>query len=84
MVFTGHDHFYERVKPQHGITYFVTGSGGKLAKGDLAKNSPLTAKGFDSDRAFMRVNIDGDRLTFETISRSGSLVDSGAIGRRTE
>ena len=77
VVFTGHDHFYERVKPQHGITYFVTGSGGKLAKGDLAKNSPLTAKGFDSDRAFMRVNIDGDRLTFETISRSGSSVDSG-------
>ena len=45
VVFTGHDHFYERIKPQHGITYFVTGSGGKLAQGDLRDNSPLTARG---------------------------------------
>ena len=83
IVFTGHDHFYERIKPQHGIQYFVTGSGGKLAPGDLRDRSPLTAKGFDTDQAFMLVNIDGDRLTFQTISRTGKTVDSGVIERRT-
>ena len=41
VVFTGHDHVYERVKPQKDITYFVTGSGGKLAPGDLDKASPI-------------------------------------------
>ena len=30
VVFSGHDHFYERVKPQKGIGYFVVGSGGQL------------------------------------------------------
>jgi hypothetical protein len=30
----------------------------------------------------MVVNIDGDRLTFQAISRSGTIVDSGAIERR--
>ena len=26
VVFTGHEHFYERIKPQHGITYIISGS----------------------------------------------------------
>jgi hypothetical protein len=84
VVFTGHDHFYERTKPQRGITYFVAGSGGKLRRGDLRNASPLTAKGFDTDLAFMVVNIDGDQLTFQTISRAGKIVDSGTIQRRTD
>ena len=33
VVLTGHDHFYERVKPQKGIVYFVVGSGGQLRAG---------------------------------------------------
>ena len=32
VVFTGHDHFYERLKPQQGIHYFVSGGGGKLRR----------------------------------------------------
>lgn len=84
VVFTGHDHFYERTRPQHGITYFVAGSGGKLRRGDLRDGSPLTAKGFDADQAFMVVNIDGDRLTFQAISRTGKTVDSGLIERRAD
>ena len=35
VVFTGHDHMYERTKPQNGITYFVVGSGGKLRSGGI-------------------------------------------------
>ena len=84
VVFTGHDHFYERTKPQQGITYFVTGSGGKLAPGDLRNNSPMMARGFDTDQAFMVVNIDGDRLTFQAISRTGAVIDSGPIERRKQ
>ena len=39
----GHDHFYERIKLQDGVHYFVTGSGGQLRKGDVMNYSPLTA-----------------------------------------
>ena len=35
VVFQGHDHFYERLKPQKGIHYFVAGSGGKLRAGNI-------------------------------------------------
>jgi predicted MPP superfamily phosphohydrolase len=82
VVLAGHDHFYERIKPQHGIAYFVVGSGGQLAAGDIDKNSNLTAKGFDTDRAFMAVEISGDKMYFNAISRDGRIVDSGIIERR--
>ncbi len=82
LVLNGHDHTYERIKPQNGIQYFVEGSSGQLRNGDLRKDSPLTAFGLDTDRAFMLMEIDGDTLTFNTISRTGSIVDSGIVSRR--
>ena len=82
VVFTGHDHFYERTKPQNGITYFVVGSGGKLRKGNIDTASGITARGLDTDLAFLVAEIDGDQLTFNTISRTGAVVDSGVITRR--
>jgi hypothetical protein len=82
VVFTGHDHVYERTKPQQGITYFVTGSGGQLRQGDLPRGSPITAKGFDTDLVFLVANIEGDRLTFQAISRTGQVIDSGVVERQ--
>lgn len=82
VVFQGHDHVYERVKPQNDITYFVIGSGGRFREGDLAKNSPLTAKGYDADNAFLLVEISGDTMTFNAVSRTGEVVDSGELQRR--
>ena len=82
VVFTGHEHFYERTKPQQGLTHFIVGSGGQLRKGNLDKRSEITAKGFDTDRAFLAVEIDGDELFFNAIDTTGAVVDSGRIERR--
>lgn len=82
IVLAGHDHFYERIKPQHGIVYFVEGSGGRLASGDIDKQSDLTAKGFDTDQTFMAVEIVGNKMYFNAVSRLGQVVDSGVIERR--
>jgi hypothetical protein len=79
-VFSGHDHIYERLKPQKGIHYFVTGSGGRLRKGDLVP-AESTAKGFDQDQAFVIVEVASSELYFQTISRTGATVDSGTIPR---
>jgi predicted MPP superfamily phosphohydrolase len=80
VVFSGHDHIYERLQPQNGIHYFITGSGGKLRKGDY-RRTPTSAAGFDQDQAFLLVEIDGTDLFFETISRAGASVDSGTFKR---
>jgi hypothetical protein len=68
------------VKPQEGITYFVEGASGSLRAGNLKKTA-LTAVGYDQDRSFMLVEIAGDELHFQTISRTGRTVDSGIIRR---
>jgi len=81
VVFSGHDHIYERLKPQKGITYFVEGSSGQLRKGDT-RRSALMAAGFDQDQTFMLVEIVGDTMTFQAISRLGQIVDSGTIARQ--
>ena len=82
VVLTGHDHFYERVKPQKGIQYFVVGSGGQLRAGNIDRGSGLTAGGFDTDLVFMAAEIVGDEMYFNAISRTGQIVDSGVIPRR--
>ena len=80
--FSGHDHFYERIKPQKGgIVYWVSGAGGSLRKGDIAAGTGLTAKGFDRDYHFMLVEIAEDELYFQTISRTGVTIDSGVVHR---
>jgi hypothetical protein len=78
VVFAGHEHFYERLKPQKNIYYFTAGGSAKLREGDV-RVGPLTAKAFDTDRSYMLVEIDGDMLHFQTLSRPGRLVDSGSL-----
>jgi predicted MPP superfamily phosphohydrolase len=80
VVFAGHEHVYEHVKPQNGIYYFTEGASGSLRKGNLRKTDQ-TAVGYDQDRSFMLVEITGDELYFQTISRVGVTVDSGVIRR---
>jgi hypothetical protein len=80
VVFAGHEHFYERIKPQKGIHHFTAGGSAKLRSGDIMKTD-FTAKGFDTEQSFMLVEIDGDVLRFQTISRRGKRVDSGEIRR---
>jgi 3',5'-cyclic AMP phosphodiesterase CpdA len=82
VAFAGHEHLYERTHPQKGITYFIDGSGGQLRKGDVRPSS-ITAASFDQDYTFMLVEIEGDTMFFQAISRTGRIVDSGAIRRRS-
>jgi hypothetical protein len=82
VVFAGHEHFYERLKPQKGIYYIIEGGSAKLRAGNIRVGSAMTAKGFDTDNSFMLVEIVKDQLYFETISRRNQMVDSGTFFRR--
>jgi predicted MPP superfamily phosphohydrolase len=81
VVFAGHEHVYERIKPQKGIYYFTEGSSGQLREGGLDR-SDITAAGFDTDRAFLLIEIADDQLYFEAVSRTGKVVDTGTIQRQ--
>ncbi len=81
VVFSGHDHVYERLVPQKGIYYFVSGSGGQLRRGNM-RRSEQTAVAFDQDLSFMLVEVAGAEMFFQVISRTGQTVDSGMIRRQ--
>lgn len=81
VVFSGHDHIYERLNPQKGIYYFVEGASGQLRRGDT-RRSAMTASAFDQDLSFMLVEINGDQMSFQAISRTGTIVDSGTLPRQ--
>ena len=78
VVFAGHEHFYERLKPQHGINYFISGSGGQLRNGNIIREDPM-AFGFDTDRTFMLCEIVGKQLYFQALSSADKVIDSGII-----
>lgn len=78
VVFSGHEHLYERVRPQKGIRYFVSGGGGR----NLYDYQPSE---FDevglSEHHFMVAEIAGDRLFFEAVTPDQKLLDCGVIWR---
>src|SRR5262245_33939858 len=80
-VFAGHEHFYERIKPQKGIYYFTSGGAAKLREGDVQARSELTAKAFDTGYHFMLVEIGKNAINFQVISDQGKTVDSGTLPR---
>jgi len=83
VVLAGHEHFYERLKPQKGIYYFISGGSAKLRRDNIARTN-LTAKGFDQDNHFMLMEIDGDTLHYQTISRPGATIDTGIVSLQGE
>jgi hypothetical protein len=81
VAFSGHEHVYQRTTAQQGITYFISGGAGSLRIGDLHRNA-LVAAGFDQDYHFMLIEISGDELFYQAISRTGASVDFGVVRRK--
>jgi 3',5'-cyclic AMP phosphodiesterase CpdA len=78
VVFSGHEHLYERTRPQQGIVYFVSGGGGRY----LYKVQP---REFDevgvSEHHFMVAEVAGDRLFYEAITHQQRVLDCGVVYR---
>jgi 3',5'-cyclic AMP phosphodiesterase CpdA len=79
VVFSGHDHIYERTKLQQGIQYFVTGAGGKTRRGDVNLKSDFREVSYDEDNHFMLIDVDDKQINFQAINEVGSVIDSGII-----
>ena len=80
VVLSGHEHVYERIQPQRGISYFTSGAAGSLRRGDLMP-SLVKARGFDQDYHFMLMEVSGSELYFQAITRTGLTIDAGVISR---
>ena len=80
VVFSGHEHIYQRSTLQSGIQYFVSGGAGSLRPDD-GGSSPYVARSFNGDYHFMLVEIERDALHFQAVARNGSTFDAGTLSR---
>ena len=78
---SGHDHIYERTKPQQGVRYFVSGAAGEVRRGDVRAGNSFTDASFDDDNHFMVFEIEDSEMRFQAISGTGAIVDSGSFTR---
>jgi acid phosphatase type 7 len=78
LVLSGHDHHYERTHTLDGVTYVVTGGGGRGTRG--VGHSPFTAF---SERVcnFVYGTVVGDQLTLHAIDGVGQEFDSLRLSR---
>jgi predicted phosphodiesterase len=83
IVFSGHEHIYNRSEPQKGVLYFVTGGAGSLRAGDV-RPSNVIAKGYDEDFHFMLVEIADEGFFWQAINRKGVTIDAGSMRLATE
>lgn len=78
IVFSGHEHLYQRSTPQHGIVHFISGAAGSLRPGD-AREGAGVARAYDRDYHFMLIEIAGRSLHFQAVTRTGRTVDAGVV-----
>jgi hypothetical protein len=81
-VFSGDDHVYQRVTPQQGVQYFVTGAAGKIRHGNL-KQDRFVSAGYDEGNHFMVVEATLSKLAYRALDETGRTVDSGEIAAQT-
>ena len=78
IVLSGHEHIYQRSVLQQGVIYFVSGGAGSLRRGDGVA-APFVARSYDEDYHFMLMEIEGEAMHFQAISRAGDTIDAGTM-----
>jgi 3',5'-cyclic AMP phosphodiesterase CpdA len=76
VVLSGHDHNYERTKPQDGVTYIVSGGGGANLR-DVGRSSFTAASA--RKHHFVDLNVYADRIEGRAIDVDGTAFDTFSI-----
>lgn len=78
LVLAGHDHDYERMVPQDGVSYVVTGGGGRGTR-------PVSSSSFTAFAAevihFVYLEVTADQLVMHAIDGTGTEFDSMVVAR---
>jgi hypothetical protein len=81
VVFGGHEHLYQRIAPQKGIRYFVSGGGGRNLYDYKRRDYDEVGV---SEHHFMVAEVAGDRLFFEAITPASKVLDCGVLYRTSD
>jgi hypothetical protein len=79
VVFSGHDHWFERFAPVNGIHCYVTGGGGYALYG-LTERDALSQR-FESRYHHLRVSTAGQTMRIQAVDQFGVVFDETSIPR---
>ncbi len=74
VVFTGHNHFYERRQPLDGILHITIGASSKSTSETLPPD-PGRVVGYTESRSFGWIRIDGNMLHLQAFNELGEVID---------
>lgn len=77
-VLSGHDHNYQRMRPERGITQWVVGTGGRRLHETNESDARLAAVN-DTSTGALRLDLSRGRAGFEFVAPSGARLDSGSL-----
>lgn len=74
LVMTGHEHFFAKIRPQQGIHFLISGSGGKIHKGGIVQGHPYLEAGNDRVNQFLSFTLTWDALEYAAIASTGAVL----------
>ncbi|MBL9134224.1 MAG: metallophosphoesterase [Verrucomicrobiales bacterium] len=77
VVFTGHDHFWERFAPTNGVHFMVTGGGGGVPYGVFRRDPSSTR--VISQHHYLKVAVRGHEMHVSPLSTNGVILDEMVI-----
>lgn len=81
-VVSGHDHYYERGYSWNGVPYIIAAGGGApLYEIGPPNPAPHVVEYSESTEHFLRVDVNGEEITFSAIGLDGRVIDT--LSRRT-
>jgi hypothetical protein len=78
LVLSGHEHNYERFNPHNGVTYVVSGGGGRETR-DVGRSA--TTAFSEAVLHFLSVEVNGDEMVVHAIDGTGREFDQAHIRR---
>ena len=77
LVITGHDHHYERTKPQQDVVYVVSGGGAKVTRAGVSEFTAYS----QAVRQFVLCDVEGDTMVCNAIDEDGVVIDRFEVQR---
>jgi predicted phosphodiesterase len=77
LVLAGHDHDYQRTKPQHGVVYVVSGAAAKRRPTARADFTAMAASTYE----FVELAVYADRLQLRAVDQHGGVFDQTTLAQ---
>ena len=80
VVLSGHDHFFQHIKPQYGVHHIVSGGAGKMRKGSDRRHDNVA---FGADvYHFLDLSLTENEFRYQAIDDEGRLVHAATLPKR--